>query len=129
MTRSVSLPSPSVIRCSDTDRERTSEQLRDAAAEGRLRMDELEDRLGEVYSARHQHELDVLVADLPVAGRPAHTGGWRAVLAAIWAQLGVELTLLLGRGGTGWTRRRVVLTALIGLVLIAAVLAAVPDVD
>jgi DUF1707 SHOCT-like domain len=42
-----------------------AERLRNAAAEGRLLAEELEHRLGAVFSARTYGELDAVVADLP----------------------------------------------------------------
>lgn len=70
MTNAVTQHAPGGVRCSDADRERTSERLRMAAGEGYVTMDELEDRLTGVYSARYRHELDALVADLPQAAEP-----------------------------------------------------------
>lgn len=55
----------SSLRASDADREHAAEQLRDAAAEGRLLAVELEHRLGTALSARTYGELDAVVADLP----------------------------------------------------------------
>ena len=125
MTESVSLRAATPMRCSDADRERTSARLRDAAAEGRLTMDELEDRLGGVYAARYHHELDALVTDLPRAAVPAIAAtGWRAVLAALWMQLKADVSLLLGRGGAGWTGRRLVLAGIVVLVLIGVMVSA-----
>jgi hypothetical protein len=121
MSESVALQAVSGVRCSDADRERISERLRDAAADGRLTMDELQDRLGAVYAARYQHELDTLVTDLPRGAEPRATAGWLPVLTAAWAQLRVDLALLLGRGESGWTRRRVVVAAIVALFLIAAI--------
>jgi hypothetical protein len=60
------------LRASDDDRERTGEQLRGAAAQGRISVDELEERLQAAYAARTQGELAPIVADLPAAPeRPA----------------------------------------------------------
>src|SRR4051794_41969544 len=60
------------VRASDDDRERTAEQLRGAAAQGRISVDELEERLQAAYGARTQGELVPIVADLPAAPeRPA----------------------------------------------------------
>src|SRR5690606_32055326 len=42
---------PSELRASDADRERVAEVLRQAAAEGRLDLNELDERLGLVYAA------------------------------------------------------------------------------
>jgi hypothetical protein len=116
-------PATTGVRCSDADRERTSERIRVAAGEGRVTMDELEDRLAGVYGARYRHDLDELVADLPDAAEPPLTG-WRAILAMVFAQLGADLRLLFGRGGAGWTRRRVVLTVIAALAVIGVVAAA-----
>lgn len=52
-------------RASDAEREGAVEQLRGAAAAGRLNLDELADRAGAAYSATLRSELAVLVADLP----------------------------------------------------------------
>jgi Domain of unknown function (DUF1707) len=56
------------LRASDTERERFAEILRDAAAEGRLGMDELDERLGAVYAAKTHGELEPIVRDLPEVG-------------------------------------------------------------
>ncbi len=112
MTQSAVLQPAVGVRCSDADRERTGARVRDAAGEGFLTMDELDDRLAGTYAARYRHQLVALVADLPY-GEPAAPAGWRAVLSAVWAQLGADAALLLGRGGTGWTRRRIVLAVLV----------------
>lgn len=54
------------MRASDTDRERVAEILRDAAAEGRITLDELDERLDETYRARTYAELAPITEDLPV---------------------------------------------------------------
>src|SRR3954467_4088884 len=61
------------LRASDADRERTAETLRRAAGEGRLTMEELEERLNTTYEARTHRELQHLTADIVVRGsaRPA----------------------------------------------------------
>jgi hypothetical protein len=53
------------LRASDADRELIAERLRQAATEGRLLAEELEERLGTALSARTYGELDAVVADLP----------------------------------------------------------------
>jgi hypothetical protein len=64
------------LRASDSDRERTAEILRDAAGEGRLGLDELDDRLSAVYAAKTYGELAPIVRDLPQpAGAPAMAAG------------------------------------------------------
>jgi hypothetical protein len=56
------------LRASDADREHHAEVLRRAAGEGRLTMDELEERLNTVYETRTHRELERLVADVVVRG-------------------------------------------------------------
>ncbi|MEV0179591.1 DUF1707 domain-containing protein [Streptomyces sp. NPDC050625] len=53
------------LRASDADRERVAEVLRDALAEGRLDMEEFEERLEETYKARTYRELAPITRDLP----------------------------------------------------------------
>jgi hypothetical protein len=55
----------STLRASDADREQFAERLRNATGEGRLVAEELEERLGAVFSARTYGDLDAVVADLP----------------------------------------------------------------
>ncbi|WP_199549539.1 DUF1707 domain-containing protein [Streptomyces sp. N35] len=57
------------LRASDADRERVAEVLRDALAEGRLDMEEFEERLDSVYKARTYGDLEPLTRDLPGAGQ------------------------------------------------------------
>ncbi|MFH8573442.1 DUF1707 domain-containing protein [Streptomyces sp. NPDC017993] len=63
------------LRASDTDRERVAEILRDAVAEGRLAMEEFQERLEATYAARTYGELEPITADLPAAAAaPAASG-------------------------------------------------------
>lgn len=57
-------------RASDADRERIATQLNTAMSEGRLSVEELQERLDVVYAAKTQAELVPIVSDLPVAGSP-----------------------------------------------------------
>lgn len=61
------------LRASDSERERTADQLRHAAGEGRLTVEELDERLEAAYAARTRGELEGLVADLAVSSAPADT--------------------------------------------------------
>jgi hypothetical protein len=89
------------LRVSDRDRDRVVEKLRAHAAEGRLAVDELEDRAERALAARTAGELAALTRDLPErppASPPARP--WRArpevrtyvavmaLLVAIWALAG-----------------------------------------
>jgi hypothetical protein len=62
-------PDASDARASDVDRERVADVLRQAAGEGRLTMEELEQRITSVYTAKTYAELEPLTRDLPTPGR------------------------------------------------------------
>jgi hypothetical protein len=67
------------LRISDTDRDRAAEVLREAHAEGRITVDELDERLTSVYSAKTFADLVPVTRDLPAtrdaaaAATPART--------------------------------------------------------
>lgn len=69
------------LRIGDAERDVATRQLRECFAQGRLTMDEFNDRLGKALSATTQPELDRLTSDLPAAApSPAplpHTAGYR----------------------------------------------------
>ena len=58
------------LRASDADRERIVDVLRRAAGEGRLDVDELDERLQLAYATRTVDELESLTADVRVPGAP-----------------------------------------------------------
>jgi hypothetical protein len=58
-------------RAGDADRERMAERLRVALEEGRLNLQEYDERLREAYAARTYADLDKLVADIPGAASAA----------------------------------------------------------
>jgi len=60
------------MRASDAEREQVAQVLRAAMTEGRLTLEEGEERLAKVYAATYRDELTPLVTDLP-------GGGWRAL--------------------------------------------------
>ena len=62
------VPEPRNLRASDADRERVANVLREAAGDGRLTMDELDERLDSVYAAKTYAELEPITHDLPDAG-------------------------------------------------------------
>jgi len=69
------------LRIGDAERDVTTRQLRECFAQGRLTMDEFNDRLGQALAATTQGELDRLTHDLPPT-RPStaplpHTVGYR----------------------------------------------------
>jgi hypothetical protein len=57
-------PDPN-LRAADADRERVAERLRQGHAEGRLDIDELQERLERCYESKTLGELRELVSDLP----------------------------------------------------------------
>ncbi len=59
------------LRASDAERERAADALRHAAGDGRLTMEELDERLHSAYAAQTRAELERLVADIAVPGSPA----------------------------------------------------------
>jgi hypothetical protein len=68
-----------VTRASDSEREAAVVRLREAAAEGRLTVEELAGRIDAAYAATTRADLEPLTADLPGAPSPASaavaTGG------------------------------------------------------
>jgi len=56
---------PGSFRAGDADRKRVAERLRIALEEGRLNLDEYDERLREAFAAKTYAELDALLADIP----------------------------------------------------------------
>ncbi|MCK1795518.1 DUF1707 domain-containing protein [Streptomyces sp. XM4193] len=70
MTDSSSAPAPrprrdADLRASHSDREAVAERLREAAGDGRIDLEELEERLEKAFTAKTYGELEPLTADLP----------------------------------------------------------------
>jgi hypothetical protein len=59
------VPDKGNLRASDADRERVADVIRQAAGEGRLTMEELDERLDAVYAAKSYAELAPITRDLP----------------------------------------------------------------
>src|SRR6201996_2164533 len=91
------VPDPQNLRASDADRERTAEGLRQAAGDGRLTMDELDERLGAVYAAKTYAELAPITRDLPAdqdripAARPAYGGDPDRFGAEVTSHTGIAI--------------------------------------
>lgn len=66
---------PSQMRISDADRHRVADVLRDAAGDGRLEIDELEERLGLTWAAKTYADLVPITVDLQPAGIETPPGG------------------------------------------------------
>ncbi len=68
MSSSPAVPEPRNLRASDADRERVANLVREAAGDGRLSMDELDERLDAVYAAKTYADLEPITHDLPATG-------------------------------------------------------------
>jgi hypothetical protein len=84
---------PPALRASDADRERVAAVLRDAGGDGRLDLEELDERLQAAYAARTHADLEPLTADLqPSPGMPVASAGSRQV----------GFSVKPGEGGARW---------------------------
>ena len=81
------------LRASDAEREQAVEILRTATAEGRLSVDELEDRLRSAYTVPTRRELELLIADVSVDPLPARRSA---------PVSDSRLTVREGPGGSRW---------------------------
>jgi hypothetical protein len=84
------------VRVSDTEREAVAAQLREHYAQGRLSLDELNERLDRAFASRTRADLEAVTSDLPYAAP------WRVLPSdqARWAGYGPG-----GSGSQGWNRR------------------------
>jgi hypothetical protein len=99
------------VRASDPEREEYAELLRAAMREGRLTMDEGEQRLAKVYAAVYRDELSPQVEDLPGGGWSDLAAGpefrekvrkqlrWRGVKVAVVATVVVTVWAVLASVG------------------------------
>ena len=63
-------PGDDTVLASDSEREHVTNRIREAAAEGRLTLDEADERQAAAYAARTRAELVPLLAGLPTPPRP-----------------------------------------------------------
>ena len=59
------------VRVGDADRNAVAIQLREHFADGRLTLDELNERLDQAFAAKTKADLNTVMYDLPHAARPA----------------------------------------------------------
>ena len=59
------------VRVGDADREAVAAQLREHYADGRLTIEELNERLDQAFAAKTKADLNTVMRDLPQAVRPA----------------------------------------------------------
>ena len=58
------------VRVGDADREAVAAQLREHYADGRLTLDELNERLDQAFAAKTTADLNTVLRDLPYVSRP-----------------------------------------------------------
>jgi hypothetical protein len=87
------------MRASDAERDGVVEALRRHAADGRLEVAELEERIASALGARTREELDGLTADLP--RRTHHPGRRHRRAAEVRAYFGVMVLLIVIWATTG----------------------------
>jgi hypothetical protein len=111
-----------VTRASDSEREETVVRLREAAAEGRLTVEELDERIDAAYAATTRAELEPLTADLPdslpASGRVERGGGTTFLLGFLGAgdrrgrwRVGEQVTVVNVLGGADLDLREATLAA------------------
>ena len=81
------------LRASHEERDRVVDQLRTHAGEGRLELDELEQRIEAALNARTRGELTALLRDLPRVGGPRAESRRRAVARASMAMAFLPLVV------------------------------------
>ena len=59
------------VRVGDADRDAVAAQLREHYADGRLTLEELNERLDQAFAAKTKADLNTVMRDLPQAARPA----------------------------------------------------------
>ncbi len=112
------------VRVGDADREAVAAQLREHYADGRLTLEELNERLDQAFAAKTRADLNTALRDLPYVSRPftgvsaggAGTSAWPAEPSRSgW-----------GHGtGYGRGRRPSAIAPLMGLVWVFVILGAV----
>jgi hypothetical protein len=95
----IQIHAETAVRASDTERERIAKLVSEAAGEGRLSIEEADDRLERIYTTRFRHELAEFVADLPAsrpqAPRPARGLDRFPVRLRVHAAVSVVLSVVL----------------------------------
>jgi hypothetical protein len=100
------LPERQDMRASDADRDRVAEVLRDAAGDGRLGLDELDERLSAVYAAKTYAELEPITRDLPIGAPSAGVRTSNRVGGVPTSRFGIAIMSGFSRKGT-WIVPRV----------------------
>jgi hypothetical protein len=120
------------LRVGDADREAIAAQLREHYADGRLTLEELNERLDQTFAAKTRADLNVVMRDLPHAAHPltdAPAGGfgntaWPGTPDQAWPGPAGRSGWDHG-DGTGRQRRASVFAPMMALVWVALVASAV----
>jgi len=106
------------MRVSDADREQAADVLREAAGQGRISMDELDERLELAYAAKTYADLTTVTHDLPQAGTALSQTGVAPVAGRIGGtpRNKVSIAIMSGarRMGSWVLPRRYVAVAVMG---------------
>lgn len=89
-------PPPADLRVSDADRQVVIDDLQRHTADGRLTLDEFEERVDEVLRARTGAELRVVTRDLPSTAPPQRSAGLGIPLRPLLVVCAVALLLVTG---------------------------------
>jgi hypothetical protein len=97
------------LRAGDRDRDQVAATLREQYAQGRLTMEEFDERVSAAYAAKTLGDLGALTADLPAeppveatrAWSPAKVG-WIAGAGALLAVAFVVAVVVLGHAAFAW---------------------------
>ena len=116
------------VRVGDADREATAAQLREHYADGRLTLEELNERLDQTFAAKTKADLNTVVRDLPQAAAPGSGGygqtGWQPGWQGPMATRPTDYRRDQG-AGQGSRRPFTVFALLMGLVWVFVILGAV----
>jgi hypothetical protein len=118
-------PSVGAIRASNAEREETIALLHAAVGEGRLDLDEAEERIAAVYGFQYREELPAVLQDLPAGGDrqpPGDLPTWSSIWASVvWRVLMVLHGGAVERPTAKQSRTGVIITAAAALWFLAFV--------
>ncbi|WP_051399898.1 DUF1707 SHOCT-like domain-containing protein [Haloechinothrix halophila] len=95
------------MRASDADRARVADVLHRHTADGRLTLDEFDQRAAAAYAARTIGDLDVLTVDLPPltestrGAEPSKEPATSSAAPRLWALAGLVVALIAASGLIG----------------------------
>ena len=119
------------VRVGDADREATAAQLREHYADGRLTIEELNERLDQTFAAKTKADLNTVIRDLPQTAAPGSGGygqtgstGWQPGWQGPMATRPADYRRDQG-AGQGSRRPFTVFAPLMGLVWVFVILGAV----